>query len=162
MQHFVGGHTDVASNAVHLGTALASDDAATIAAVLHHLELLQLKHGLADNSTAGRGKVSLACTHMGSAGTTIPLLESAHTSALAQVHFASHACSTNVEPVLIVWCELLESGCLHDVVVLRHIELGLPLEKISTSLDEIISWNILDGDTATGHPALPLVVVSPC
>merc|ERR1712205_274459 len=137
---------DVARNAVHLSTSLGGDVAAAIAAVLHHLELLELEHGLADDGTAGSGEVSLAGTPVGAVGATIPLLERTDTGPLAEVHLAEDRRGADVEPVLVVGGELLDGASLHDVVVLGHVELGLTLQEIGTGLNEFISWNILDGN----------------
>merc|ERR1712072_1171789 len=94
--------------------------------------------------------------HMGTAGSSIPLFQRTHTSPLAKVNLAGNRSSTDVEPVLIVRGEFLESASLHNVVVLWHVKLRLALQKVSTGLDEIISWNILNGNTATGHPFPPM------
>jgi len=134
-------------------TAFARDLATTITSLVHHLELLELEAGFANDSSAGSREVSLSGPPVGSVGSTIPLLQCTHTCALAKVHFTSDGSCTNVKPVLIIWCELLHGSSLHDVVILRDIKLGLTLEVLSASLDKLVGWDILDSDTAARHPA---------
>jgi len=147
MKEVVDAHVDVTGNAVHLSATLAGDDTAAIAAHLHHLKLLELVHGLADDGTAGSAEVSLAGSPVGTVGSAIPLLQGTDTSSLAKVHLTSDGGRTDEEPVLIVWGKLPGDTSLHDVVVLRDIELRLTLQVIGTGLNELISWNILYGNT---------------
>merc|ERR1719456_1118509 len=116
VKQVIHAEVNVARNAVHLSAALGGDDTAAVAAVLHHLELLELEHGLADDGTAGSGEVSLAGTPVGAVGATVPLLESTDTGTLAEVHLAEDRRGADIEPVLVERRELLDDASLHNVV----------------------------------------------
>ena len=141
-------------NSVHiggtlLGKSLTRDELLTIFTFDDHfsdiLSSLEFNEAVSDVLTSDESAVLGADTV--SLLTGVVLSEGVDTNLTSHVELISDGGSSDVKPVLVIRRKILVTGCLIVHSPLWNVDLVTLLEMLGESLNEFLSWNILDGDT---------------
>ena len=105
---------DVGSDSVHISDTLLGEDFTSAEFLLHHLanklSLLELLEAVSDDLTGRESGVLSASTN--SLFRRVVLSEGLDTDLASHVELVSDGGSSDVEPVLLLWGEVLEAGSL--------------------------------------------------
>merc|ERR1719272_8921 len=137
------GTSSLHGHSVELTLALFGDLASSFFVLFHKAHLFKLLEDVADDlSRALHVELLLGSPALLA---TVDLTEAADAAAATDVDLSNHGGAPDVDPVWVIWCQLLLLAGLHNVSPFGDLKAALTLEMLRKGRDELGMWNILDG-----------------
>lgn len=130
---------NTASNLVQIPLATGSDPSSSFGVELNNVHCLQLLEDVTGNTTTAFAKVRWATTVP--LASTIDSTESTNTKSSPQVNLPCHRCSSDVVPIRIIWCKLLQLSGLHNVCPCGKLDLKQTI-MVSENQNNCKKWSL--------------------